>query len=239
MSKVFFSYIGLSIIYIVIQLFLDIFINEDQGKLVTQVVVLIFIILLLEPYLKGFRDSSDNSEFKLVKEQNSKKRQLYIRLGDEFDTDLFIYEIVGNQKEGNNDLADLKMFKAKVIEKVGPNLHDYYIIRQAIEIKLKSGFLYFLSDISKKILISTITVIISGLFITSAINIINNNESKLGLLTLLIQFANSGLFTLIIIHMIFYSFKGMKNRALLLKSIIELIISEKEKENNKSYTIIV
>lgn len=210
--------------------------SKDLEKLLLQVGFFIFILLFLEPYLKSFCENSDSSDLKLIKEQNSKRRKLFTRLGGEFDTDLFIYEIVGDQDEGISDLADLKMFKARVIEKVGPNINDYYLIREAIEIKLKSGYLYLLSDISKKVLISTVTVIISGLFITNAINIINNDESKLALLTLLIQFANSGLITLTIIHMAYYSFKGMKNRASLLKSIIDLIISEKEDNRN---TIIV
>ncbi|MGG2054660.1 hypothetical protein ABFY48_09680 [Lysinibacillus pakistanensis] len=239
MSKVFFSYIGLSIIYIVIQLFLDIFVSEDQQKFITQLTILIFIVLLLKPYLNALRDRSDNDDFKLAKDQNPRKCKLFIRVGEEFDTDLFIYEAVGDLDEGKSELADLKVFKTKIMEKIGSNLNDYYLIREAIDLKLKSGFIYFLSDISKKIFISAITVVISGLFVVRAINIINLDESKWSLLTLLFQCVNFGLLTLIFLYMFYYNFKGKRNRALLLKSIIDLIINEKEKEGISNYSIIV
>lgn len=130
LKKVAFLYFVLSIIYVILQAILEIFVNKDLGKLFIQVAIFIFIIILLEPYLKAFRDSSDKSELKLVKEQNSKRRQLFIRLGGEFDTDLFIYEIVGDQNDGVSDLADLKMFKAKVIEKVGPKMITILLEKQ-------------------------------------------------------------------------------------------------------------
>ena len=39
--------------------------------------------------------------------------------------------------------------------------------------------------------------------------------------------------------MFYYNFKGKRNRALLLKFIIDLIINEKEKEGINNYSIIV
>lgn len=236
MGKVVFSYLGLSIIFIVMQVVLEIFINEDLKKLLTQVTILLSMFVLLKPYLKAFRDSSDHDELKLVKSFRNASSKLYTCLGDEFDTDLFIYETVGDIDSSTGDLANIKLFKIKLTEKIGNNLNDYYLLREAIEIKLKSGFLYFLSDITNKILVSAITVILSGLFITKAINIINNDESEWGLLTLLIQCANFGLITLIIVYMFFYSFKGMKNRASLLKNVIDLIIKEKEQEKEEGAT---
>ncbi|MGE7114007.1 hypothetical protein [Lysinibacillus sp. NPDC047702] len=239
MAKFVFACIGSSIAFIIIQIVLQFFVSEDIKKLLTQIGILIFILLLLNPYLSVFKDSSDKSELKMVKGQNAKKRKLFTRIGEEFDTDLFIYEVVGDLDEGVNSLADLKIFKAKIIEKIGPNLKDYYLIREAVDLKLKLGFLNFLSEISKKILISTITVIISSLFITNMIKVINDGESKWGFFILIVQFVNSSLFVLILIHIAYFSFKGMKNRAFLLKAIIDLIISEKEKEGDNNYTIIV
>lgn len=239
LKKLIFSYLGLSIIFLIIQLILEIFINEEIKKFLTQITIFLIMLFFLKPYLTEFRKRSDKDELKLVKEQSKRKCKLFIRLGEEFDTDLFIYETVGELDERNSDLADLKVFKARIIEKIGPNVNDYYLIREAIHLKLNSGFLYFLSDISKKILVSALTVAISGLFVTRAINIIINDESKWGLLTLISQCVNFGLFTLTVIYMFHYSFKGMKYRALLLKSIVELIIKEKEKEGNKNYNILV
>lgn len=239
MKRLVFSYIGVSIVFIFLQVILEFFINEDLKKFLTQLIILLSISFLLNPYLKAFRRNSDESELKLLKEQKTQQNKLFTRLGDEFDTDLFIYEIVGELDDGINDLADIKLFKAKITEKIGSNLNEYYLIREAIEIKLKSGFVNFLSEISKKILISALTIIISGLFITKAITIISTDNNNLSLLTLLIQFINFGLLALICIYMFFYSFKGVKNRASLLKSIIELIIKVKENEGVKNRSIII
>ncbi|UED78425.1 hypothetical protein FH508_0013215 [Lysinibacillus sp. CD3-6] len=222
-----------SIIFIVVQVSLQIFVSETVGKILTQLMILLLIGILLKPYLIATRNDSDKNDLNLVKKQRREKCKLYIRLGEEFDTDLFVYKIVGDLEGANDDLSDIRVFKAKMVEKLGPNLNDYYLIREVVELKLKSGFLNFLGGFAKQILISSITVIISGLFINNMITIINKGGNMWGLLELLIQLIISVILILVLIHLFYIGFKGTKNRALLLKSILDLIIKEKEKEGSK------
>jgi len=196
---------------------------------ISQLTVFFLMLIIFPKYLQVFRESGFKTDLKLAREPIKSSRKLFTKIGEEIDIEGFIYKIVGYKVESPCYLENIRLFKKEIENFVGEEIGDYYLLRDSIKIKLDSGFINFIAGASRTVMISIITLLISSIFITKLIDILNSGTTTIEVLTLIIQCLNFIVFSLVIIYMFFLSTSSNNNRARLLLSVVEIIINDKEK----------
>ncbi|MGN4124871.1 hypothetical protein ACMGD3_07620 [Lysinibacillus sphaericus] len=220
------------ILFIAIDVVL-IMIDDFLGMLFLSFILFYYTLKLLVWGREKF--NKEEIENRLYKVKNRKMHySMFTWLGEEMDTDLIIYDLIGEDFEKTNTIESIKLFKRTVEIKVGEDLTDYYALRDFIQTGLKSNFSEYLKGTVGKLTVSAVLVAIIPLVFKNnpipEIKLDFNSDLFISIIYIILYF----FIFITFISIIYNMFIKPRRRAKLLLSVLNIIIQEKETKSSTS-----
>ncbi|MFJ7662387.1 hypothetical protein ACIQXW_08295 [Lysinibacillus sp. NPDC097162] len=187
------------------------------------ILFLIAIISLIQS--KRVNKTQYNEAEKLSQGKAGESVPIFTWIADEPSIEKLFFDIIGKEKSVGNFKEDILNLKQKVIDYIGENIYDYYILKNVLQQRLDGGIVNIFRATSKSVITSVVTACITTLVLNKLeLDYYLSIAILLGLIGLLLYSIFSAS----------YVFVRQKNRLEILIQIINTIIYEKEKESEKN-----
>ncbi|MGE8004228.1 hypothetical protein [Lysinibacillus sp. NPDC093216] len=208
-------------------------IDEFLGTLIASFIIFYYTLIVLVWMRNKF--NKNEIENRLYKVKNRKMHySMFTWLGEEIDTDLILFDLIGEEFEKTDSIDTMKRVKEVIVNKMGNDLTDYYVLRDFVQAGLKNNFSEYLKGSISKITVSAAFLAILPLIFKN-ISISNlkfeiNDYTIINIIFIILYFFISITFISIFYNM----FIKPKRRAKLLLNVLNIIIKNMESEKSKS-----
>lgn len=226
------------IILFAICISISIFVAENiDGNLGINLICITLFIFLLRLFV-WFRLKSNEDEKKrniiFVKKELEKHDSLFTWLGEEKNSDRIIFELIGDEYQGNlkkyKSVTSLKKLKRILKSKIGEDITDYYIVREYINNSRKESFGSFFKNVINKLALGSLVLAILNVVLKSDnYKLLLNIEIPTLPFKLLLYL----LMFVMVLAIIFDMFTKAKNRSNVVIIILDEIIREMERDKVK------
>ncbi|MGE6601500.1 hypothetical protein ACQKEY_07215 [Lysinibacillus fusiformis] len=208
-------------------------IDDFLGTLIASFIIFYYTLIVFVWMRKKFNENEIKNRLYNVKNRKI-HYSMFTWLGEEIDTDLILFDLIGEEFEKTDSIDTLKRVIKLIKSKVGNDITDYYILRDFVHAGLKNNFSEYLKGSISKFTVSAAFLAILPLIFKN-ISIANikfeiNEYTMINIVFLILYFFISITFISIFYNM----FIKPKRRAKLLLNVLNIIINDMESKKNEN-----